>query len=139
MTAVAKEFGSLGDFIKSVDDDLSRLRKELGDLLRKLEDLRIKVEQERKIKEIMSKLGVPESEGKSSNTVELKTIKLVMNPTAAQEASALERVVEALNNKITRLQALKKDLEVLGGMDIELKITAIYEDDVPTELLIKLM
>ncbi len=139
MSTVAREFGSLGEFIKSVDDELSDLRKRLGELLRKLEDLRIKVEQERKIKEIMSKLGAATGEGTPSNTVELKTIKLIMNPTAAQEASALEQVVEELNNKITKLQAVKKDLEVLGGMDIELKITAVYEDGIPSTLLIKVM
>ncbi len=124
-----KEFSSPGDFLKT-----------LGELLRRLEDLRIKVEQERKIKEILTKLGGGASKGEPSpNVVELKSLKLVMNPTALQEVQALEEVVETLNNKITRLQAVKKDLEVLGGMDIELKITVIYHDEVPSALMIKVI
>jgi len=107
--------------------------------LRRLEELRVKVEQERKIKSILSKLGAATSASTQSNVVELKTIKLIMNPTAEQEVSALEQVVEMLNNKITQLQAIKKDLDVLGGMDIEVKLTAIYMDGLPKNILIKIM
>ena len=140
MVTAVKEFSSLGDFLKSVDEELGDLRKTLGELLRRLEDLRIKVEQERKIKEILTKLGGGTSKGESQpNVVELKSLKLMMNPTALQEVQALEEVVESLNNKITRLQAVKKDLEVLGGMDIELKITVIYHDEVPSALMIKVI
>ncbi len=139
MSIVVREFNNIGEFIKSVDDELSEMRRKLGELLRRLEELRVKVEQERKIKSILSKLGAATSASTQSNVVELKTIKLIMNPTAEQEVSALEQVVEMLNNKITQLQAIKKDLDVLGGMDIEVKLTAIYMDGLPKNILIKIM
>jgi len=139
VSIVVREFNSIGEFIKSVDDELSEMRRKLGELLRRLEELRVKVEQERKIKSILSKLGAAASAGAQSNIVELKTIKLIMNPTAEQEVSALEQVVEMLNNKITQLQAIKKDLDVLGGMDIEVKLTAIYVDGLPKNILIRIM
>ncbi len=139
MSIVVREFNSIGEFIKSVDDELSEMRRKLGELLRRLEELRVKVEQERKIKSILSKLGAATSASTQSNVVELKTIKLIMNPTAEQEVSALEQVVEMLNNKITQLQAIKKDLDVLGGMDIEVKLTAIYIDGLPKNILIRIM
>lgn len=139
MSIVVREFNSIGEFIKSVDDELSEMRRKLGELLRRLEELRVKVEQERKIRSILSKLGAASSASTQSNVVELKTIKLIMNPTAEQEVSALEQVVEMLNNKITQLQAIKKDLDVLGGMDIEVKLTAIYIDGLPKNILIKIM
>ena len=140
MSIVVREFNSIGEFIKSVDDELSEMRRKLGELLRRLEELRVKVEQERKIKSILSKLGAAAASASTqSNVVELKTIKLIMNPTAEQEVSALEQVVEMLNNKITQLQAIKKDLDVLGGMDIEVKLTAIYVDGLPKNILIRIM
>jgi len=139
VSIVVREFNNIGEFIKSVDDELSEMRRKLGELLRRLEELRVKVEQERKIKSILSKLGAATSASTQSNVVELKTIKLIMNPTAEQEVSALEQVVEMLNNKITQLQAIKKDLDVLGGMDIEVKLTAIYMDGLPKNILIKIM
>ena len=139
MSIVVREFNSIGEFIKSVDDELSEMRRKLGELLRRLEELRVKVEQERKIKSILSKLGAAASANTQSNVVELKTIKLIMNPTAEQEVSALEQVVEMLNNKITQLQAIKKDLDVLGGMDIEVKLTALYIDGLPKNILIRIM
>ncbi len=139
MSIVVREFNSIGEFIKSVDDELSEMRRKLGELLRRLEELRVKVEQERKIRSILSKLGAATPASTQSNVVELKTIKLIMNPTAEQEVSALEQVVEMLNNKITQLQAIKKDLDVLGGMDIEVKLTAIYIDGLPKNILIRIM
>lgn len=139
MSIVVREFNSIGEFIKSIDDDLSEMRRKLGELLRKLEELRVKLEQERKIKKILSKLGAQAPEASTSNTIELKTIKLIMNPTAEQEVTALEQAVETLNNKITQFQAVKKDLEVLGGMDIEIKLTAIYMDGLPKTILIRII
>ena len=139
MVTVVREFNSLGEFVKNLDDDLSAMRKRLGELLRKLEELRVKVEQEKKIKTILSKLGAQAQKATEANVIELKTLKLIMNPTAQQEVSELEQAIENLNNKITQLQAVKKDLEVLGGMELEIKVTATYIDGVPKTIMIKVM
>ncbi len=138
MSIIVKEFESINEFIKSVDEELSELRKRLGELLRRLEELRVKVEQERKLKNLLSKLGMSGAEAKKTNVIELKTIKLIMNPTVEQEVNSLEQAVESLNNRITQLQAIKKDLEVLGDIDIEVKLIAIYVEGVPKTVLIKL-
>lgn len=136
MSSVVREFNSIAEFVKSIDDDLNDYRKKLAELLRRLEELRVKVEQERKIKSVLTKLGVS-AEAEPRNVVEFKNIKLVMNPTSDQELNNLESVVESINNKITLLASIKKDLEVLGGLDVEVKLTAIYIDGLPKTLIIK--
>ncbi|MEM2004691.1 MAG: hypothetical protein QW705_08400 [Zestosphaera sp.] len=137
MSSVVREFNSIAEFVKSIDDDLNDYRKKLAELLRRLEELRVKVEQERKIKTVLTKLGVSAEAAESRNVVEFKNIRLIMNPTSDQELNNLESVVESINNKITLLASIKKDLEILGGLDVEIKLTAIYIDGLPKTLIIK--
>ena len=138
MTTLIKEFSSIGEFIKDLDGTLAEYRRRLGELLRRLEDLRVKAEQEKRLKELLSKLG-GSAGGASANVIKLKTINLVMNPSPQQEISALEEAVENLNNKITTLQAMKKDLEMIANAEIEVKVSAIYVDGLPKTLFIRIM
>jgi len=135
MSVVYREFNNVAEFMKSIDDELGEHRKKLGELLRKLEELRVKAEQEKKIKTVLSKLGVPEAA--PQNIVEMKNVKLIMNPTPAQEISNLEAAIESLNAKVSQLTAIKKDLEVLGGLDVEVKLTVIYVEGLPKTVLIR--
>jgi vacuolar-type H+-ATPase subunit I/STV1 len=137
MSSMIKEFNSIAEFVKSIDEDLNDYRKKLAELLRRLEELRIKVEHERKIKAAFAKLGLITEAPEPKNVIDLKNIKIVMNPTADQELNNLESVVESLNNKITILTAIKKDLEVLGSLDVEVKLTAVYLEGLPKTLIIK--
>ncbi len=137
MSSTVREFNSIAEFMKSIDEDLNDYRKKLSELLRRLEELRIRVEHERKIKSAFTKLGLTTEVPEPKNVIDLKNIRLVMNPSAEQELSNLESVVEALNNKITVLTSTKKDLEVLGGLDVEVKLTVIYLEGLPKTLMIK--
>lgn len=135
MSITVREFPSIGEFAKSLDDLIAEYRKMLGDLLRKLEELRIKSEQEKKLKSILTKLGVAETT--PPNVLELRNLRIVVNPSPHQELSALEALVEALNNKISALAAIRKDLETLSGLDVGLKILVVYIDDVPRTVMLK--
>ncbi len=137
MSSMIKEFNNIAEFVKSIDEDLNDYRKKLAELLRRLEELRVKVEHERKIKAAFTKLGLATEASEPKNVVDLKNVKIVMNPTADQELNNLESVVESLNNKITMLTAIKKDLEVLGSLDVEVKLTVIYLEGLPKTLIIK--
>jgi len=137
MSSMIREFNNIAEFVKSIDEDLNDYRKKLAELLRRLEELRVKAEHERKIKTAFTKLGLAVEAPEPKNVVDLKNVKIVMNPTADQELSNLESVIESLNNKITMLTAIKKDLEVLGSLDVEVKLTVIYLEGLPKTLIIR--
>ena len=137
MTTLIKEFSSISEFIKDLDATLAEYRRRLGELLRRLEDLRVKAEHERRLKELLSKLGGTTG-GPSSNVIKLKTINLVMNPSPQQEIATLEEAVENLNNKITLLQTMRKDLESIANAEIEVKVSVIYIDGLPKTLFIRI-
>ena len=137
MTTLIKEFNSISEFIKDIDTTLAEYRRRLGELLRRLEDLRVKAEHERRLKELLSKLGGT-SGTTTSNVIKLKTINLIMNPSPQQEIATLEEAVENLNNKITILQAMRKDLESVATTEIEVKVSAVYVDGLPKTLFIRI-
>jgi len=131
-----KEFESVSEFLKSIDDALSEYRKRLGELLRRLEELRVRAEQEKKLRAVLSKLGIPETV--TANEVALRNVRIVVNPTAVQELAAMETAAEALNNKVTLLTAVRKELEILSGIEIGAKLSVVYVDDVPRTIVLRL-
>lgn len=136
MSTSVREFENVSEFLKSVDDTISEYRKRLGELLRKLEELRVRAEQEKKLKAILSKLGL--SETTVANEVALRNVRIVVNPTAMQELTAMEAAVEALNNKVALLTAVRKELEILSGIEVGAKLSVIYVDEVPRTIVLRL-
>jgi len=131
-----KEFGSVDELLRYIDQQIDTLRKQLGELLRAIEESRIKAEQERKLKELLAKLSggnIPET----PSVVELKNIRLYINPSAENEISLLEQAAEVINNKMMLLQAIRKDLEALTGVDINTTLKVVIVDGVPKALIIK--
>lgn len=136
MSTSIKEFESVSEFLKSIDDALSEYRKRLGELLRRLEELRVRSEQEKKLRAVLSKLGIPETV--ATNEVALRNVRIVVNPTAVQELAAMEAAAEALNNKVTLLTAVRKELEILSGIEVGAKLSVVYVDDVPRTIVLRL-
>jgi DNA repair exonuclease SbcCD ATPase subunit len=136
MSSIVREFNSLAEFMKYLDDEISEHRRRLGELLKRLEELRVRAEQEKKLKSVLTKLGVPESG--TSNEVALRNLRIIINPAASQELAAMESAIEALNNRIAQLSAIRKEVEVLGGLDVEVRLAAVYVDGLPRVLLLRM-
>lgn len=136
MSTLTREFPSVGELLKSLDDLIAEYRRVLGELLRKIEELRVKSEQETKLRGVLSKLGLPA--GPTPNVVDFRNVRILINPFPQQELSSLESAVEALNSKITTLTAIRKDLEILSGIgNGGLKITVVFIDDLPKNIILK--
>ena len=136
MSSIVREFNSLAEFMKYLDDEISEHRRRLGELLKRLEELRVRAEQEKKLKSVLTKLGVPESG--TSNEVALRNLRIIINPATSQELTAMESAIEALNNRIAQLSAIRKEVEVLGGLDVEVRLAVVYVDGLPRVLLLRM-
>jgi len=137
--AMIREFGSVKELFGYIDQQIASYRKTFGEIIRVVEDLRARAERQKKILEVISKLtpGAQVSGEMGSYQVDLKGVKVIINPSPIQELGALERFLEDINIKITRLTNIRKDLEVLGNMDIGGKITVYFKDDVPDIIILK--
>lgn len=135
MVTTIKEFGSLSDFIKSLDETIASYRKLVGELLRKLEELRIRAEQEKQVRALLTRLGL--SETPRVNEVDVKGVKLIYNPSLSQELTSIETIVESINSKIATLSSIRKEFEAFSGVDLKMKVVAIYIDDIPKTVLLR--
>jgi len=133
--SIVREFNSVAELMKYLDDEIAEHRRRLGEMLKRLEELRVKAEQEKKLKSLLSKLGLPESS--TQNEIALRSSRIVVNPTPVQELSAFEASIESLNNRITQLMAIRKELEILGNIDVEAKVVVVYVDGLPRIVLLK--
>jgi len=136
MSVAVREFSSVNELLKFLDDEIANYRRVLGEMLKRLEELRVRAEQEKKLKSVLAKLGLPESQ--TQNEVALRNIRIVVNPSASQELAALEQAVESLNNRLTQLIAIRKEVETLSNIDVETKITLVYVDNMPRIVLLRM-
>ncbi|OYT40472.1 MAG: hypothetical protein B6U89_02125 [Desulfurococcales archaeon ex4484_58] len=137
MLNVVKEYTSFPELIKSIDETLTTLKQQLAEYLRRLEDIRAKSEQEKKLKELLKKLTGEEA-ASAGKVIDLKDIKLFINPDAEQEARLLEEIIDRINKSIQVLQNIRKSLEPLSSVEVEAKITVVYREGVPVAIMIKL-
>ncbi len=138
MESGVRVFNNIQEVIKYVDNELTEYRKKLGELLRVIEELRARKEHEDKLKRLIESItGKAAEEAAREVTVKLEKITLSVNPSAATELSYFEELAEHINSKVTRLTAIKKDLEKLASIDIEARVVVFLHDGIPTALIIK--
>ncbi|WP_425277384.1 hypothetical protein [Staphylothermus marinus] len=137
LSAVVKEFSSFADLIKNIDEELNTLKQQLADYLRRLEDIRAKSEQERRLRELLKNLTGEEQTSKGK-VVDLKDVKLYVNPDAEQEATVMEEIIDRINKTIQSLQSIRKALEPLSNVEVEAKIVVVYKEGVPSSIILKL-
>jgi vacuolar-type H+-ATPase subunit I/STV1 len=136
MSMIVREFKSVGELVKFIDEEVNGYRALLAEFLRRLEDVRVRSEQEKKLRDLLKTLGVGET--RKSTVIDLKDSKLIIDPSAEEESKVIEEAVERLNKNIQVLQSIRKTLEPLANLDIEAKITVILRDGIPASVLIKL-
>ncbi len=135
-----REFSTPKELLAYIDAQLTDLRKKLGELLRMIEDLRAKSEQDKKLRSlILSLVGKEAKVSTPSETIiTLDKVTILINPSAERELKTMEELAEYINAKIARLQSIRRDLEKLAEADIEARIIAVLYDGVPKYLIIKI-
>ncbi len=131
-----KRFNSIGELLEFVDQKLEEYKKNLSNLLPEIEEIKAKAEQNRKVKALLTKFGVAQQEQQS--LIEIHDIKIAINPLAEVEHKLKEELIENLNDKVTRLQTVKSDLEELVEEEIDAPVEVVIVDDIPKAILIKL-
>jgi len=129
-----KRYTTVSDFLKDLDAEITRLKGELGDLLRRLENAKAKAEVMMKLENLLSAAGGAKLGG---TEIQLGQAKAIINPTPRQEFEILVDVVRSLQSKIIALERARKDLDPLAKIgDIELTLEVIYENGIPSRILI---
>ena len=135
-----REFSNVKDLIGYIDSKLMDLRKEFGEVIRYVEELRRKAEAQKKISSILTKLGAEARLVTQAVEIDLKSVKIAFNPSAEYELRYYERYIEDLNQKINKLASMRKDLDAVSTELSELpaRIIVMLIDDIPDLIILKL-
>ncbi len=137
MTSELREFNSIEEFIKYIDSALNNYRGKLSELLRLIENARVRAGLESKLSEYLAKLTGGKVEG-AIGLIDLKVVKIALSPSPKVEVPALEQLAESINNKIALLQSLRKSLESIASAEVSAKLSVIVIDDLPKYIFLKL-
>jgi len=128
------EYRSPDDFLVALDGDINELRKLLAENLRKLEDMRRRIDQQKLVIQTIRKIFPQYKETEPKNIIELKDAELIIGPTIEQELEALEKILDLMNRKLNILLSLRKELDVLSQYKAPVKIIVYYLDGIPRKI-----
>jgi len=139
MVTEFREFTNVSEMIKPIDEEISKVRNMLGDYLRKLDESKLKSEKIKKARAAISKIAGTEVDiAPSSKELDIMGLKIIVNPTPEDESLALEEIVKDLQERLTALQRVRKSLEPLTTMDVEVGIIALMKDNIPVKIFVRL-
>ena len=137
MVVELRTFSSIEEFIKSIDNDISRLKALLGDYLRRMENVKIKAESLLKFEELLWK--VAEGAPAGGKEVDLGSVKLVVNPSPKQILDTLVEVVRSIQDRITALEKARKSLAIFEQVkEVVADIEVVYKDGVPVTVIVRM-
>ncbi|MEM2872881.1 MAG: hypothetical protein QXD82_01785 [Nitrososphaerales archaeon] len=133
-------FNTPEELKKSLDDEIGRVRTLLGDYLRRLEEIRIRIERLKKTQEALVKFAgekqMPSLEGRE---IDLLGLKVLVNPSLRQEMDALEDIVKSLQDKLNIMQKIRKALDPLTSFEEGIvTIVTVMSDNVPIKIMVHL-
>ena len=139
-----KSFGSVSELNSFIDREISELKAQLGEHLRRLEAVKAKAETLVKFENLLSELAKAARRGGAMSVAEEKefeigAMKIVVNPSPKQELEILIATVRSLQERIMLLERIKKSLEQLARIqDIEIKLEVLFENEIPTKVFIRM-
>lgn len=139
MAIEIREFANINELIKPIDEEISKVRSMLGDYLRKLDESKVKSDKIKKTRAAIAKIAGAEVDvTPTSKELDIMGLKIIINPTPEDESLAFEETVKDLQERLTALQRVRKSLEPLTTMDIEVGIFALMKDNIPIKIFIRI-
>ena len=136
-----KEYESVKEIVKALDDNINLTKNMLGQYLRRLDEIRSLAERSKKVRDIVTKLAGKKAGAASPlGEISLGGLNVVLDANPFQELTAIE---DAVRSQQDRLLMLQKALEGMKWADqLEdtdgLKFMVLESDGVPARILLKI-
>lgn len=139
MVVEIKEFESVEELEDALDRDISQTKTNLGENLRRLDEIRALAERSKRIRQVVMKLAGKNSSPESLGVVDVGNIKVVLDTNPLDELTAVESVVRSHQERLLTLQKAReglKPLDELGETD-GMKFMVVQNNGVPERILLK--
>jgi hypothetical protein len=136
-----KEYGSVNEIAKALDDKINLTKTMLGEYLRRLDEIRSLAERSKKVRDLVTKLA-----GKKTGTssplgeISLGGLNIVLDANPLQELTAIEEAVKSQQDRLLMLQKAREGLKWADQLEDAdgLKFMVLESDGVPARILLKI-
>ncbi len=136
-----KEYESLNEVVKALDDRIASTKNMLGQYLRRLDEIRVLAERSKKVREIVNKLaGKKTTSAGSLGEITVGNMNVVLDANPYHELTAIEDAVRSQQDRLLLLQKAREGLNWTDQLeDAEgLKFMVLESDGIPSRILLKI-
>lgn len=140
MTLAIKTYNSVQEIEETLDKVIGDTKSDMGEYLRKLDEIRTLAEKTKKIRETVLRLSGKKTGGNEGfGEIEVSGLKIILDADAFHQLTAIEATVRSHQERLMVLQKAREDLrplDQLGDTD-GLKFMVLENQGVPERILLK--
>ena len=140
MVVEIKEFGSAEEIEEVLDKEISQTKSNLGEYLRRLDEIRVLAEKTKRIRQVVMKLAGKKVGDESLGEISVGSLIIVLDANPLDELNAIESVVRSHQELLLTLQKARQSLnpfDKLGDTD-GMKYLVVESYGVPERILLKI-
>lgn len=139
MVVEIKEFSSVEEIEEVLDKKISETKSNLGEYLRRLDEIRNLAEKTKKVRQVVMKLAGKKVDAERLGEISVDNVNVVLDANPLDELTALESVVRSHQERLLKVQKAREGLKPLDEFgDTEGVTFLIVENDgIPERILLK--
>ena len=140
MVEAIKTYDSVGEIAETLDKEIAYVKSNLGEYLRKLDEIRTLAENSKKIRDTVMKLaGKKNGSDEGLGEIQVGSLKIVLDANAFQQLTIIESAVRSHQERLMVLQKAREGMKPLDQLgDTEgLTFMVLENQGVPESILLK--
>jgi hypothetical protein len=136
-----KEYESVNEIVKALDDKINLTKTTLGEYLRRLDEIRSLAERSKKVRDLVTKLaGKKAGAANTLGEISLGGLDVVLDANPFHELTAIEEAVRSQQDRLIMLQKAREGMKWVDQIEDAdgLKFMVLESDGVPARILLKI-
>ena len=136
-----KEYESVKEIVKALDDNINLTKNMLGEYLRRLDEIRSLAERSKKVRDIVTKLaGKKAAAANTLGEIMIGNLNVVLDANPFHELTAIEEAVKSQQDRLLMLQKAREGMKWVDQLEETdgLKFMVLESDGVPARILVKI-
>jgi hypothetical protein len=136
-----KEYASVKEIVKVLDDNINLTKNMLGEYLRRLDEIRSLAERSNKVRNIFFKLAGKKADAANTlGEITVGNLNVVLDANPFHELTAIEDAVKSQQDRLLMLQKAREGMKWMDQIEDAdgLKFMVLESDGVPARILLKI-